>query len=209
MGERRGQGVIELEPESRVRTESRSGGSQFASDIVSKDMNAPAEGRVRQENPSAVLTSPTEGRLRSGMSSSVAVPTNESRVRSNDSVRMGGGTNKYSPSLHDHITRSSTPASDRSSKRNSPVESISTALSSTHISKPKKTLDNPFQENVGASNPFGDDFETEHMENNPFTDEYDETKNPFAEVSPVTQSPDKNPFAKGDYDSQLNPFGDN
>ncbi|XP_071522606.1 vacuolar protein sorting-associated protein 11 homolog isoform X2 [Panulirus ornatus] len=209
MSERHGQGVLELEPESRLRTEGRIGLPQFASDIASKDVNAPAEGRIRQENPSAVLTSPTEGRLRSGMSPSVAVPTDETRGRSNESMRMGGGTNKYSPSLHDHIIRSPTPVSDKSSKRNSPVESISTSLSNTHISKPKKALDNPFQENEGASNPFGDDFETEQMENNPFTDEYDESKNPFAEVSPLTKSPDKNPFAKDDYNSQLNPFGDN
>ncbi|XP_042231236.1 vacuolar protein sorting-associated protein 11 homolog isoform X2 [Homarus americanus] len=209
MSERHGQGVMKSEPEGRLRTEGRGGIAKFPSDGTSKAMNAPAEGRVRQENPSDILTSPTEGRLRSGITSSMAVPTAESRIRANEAKRMGGGAGKFSPSLHDHITGSPTPALDRDLKKTSPVESISTALTGTHISRPKTLTDNPFQEdNASVSNPFGDDFETEHMENNPFAEEYDESKNPFAEDSPRNMTPgDINPFAKDDYESQLNPFG--
>lgn len=215
MGERRGQGILEIESESRLRAEGRKM-AQTSSEPTSQAM---PEGRVRQDKSSAVITSPTEGRMRSQITSSVTVPVAESRLRSNDSARMGGATkgagSKYGSSLHDHITPSPPAATrDRSPKRPSPVESISTALSSTHISRnTQKALDNPFEEpDADSNNPFGDDFETEQMGNNPFEDDYDESKNPFASDSPTHKSPDeKNPFADDsskDYESHLNPFGE-
>lgn len=215
MGERRGQGILEIESESRLRAEGRKM-AQTSSEPTSQAM---PEGRVRQDKSSAVITSPTEGRMRSQITSSVTVPVAESRLRSNDSARMGGASkgagSKYGSSLHDHITPSPPAATrDRSPKRPSPVESISTALSSTHISRnTQKALDNPFEEpDADSNNPFGDDFETEQMGNNPFEDDYDESKNPFASDSPTHKSPDeKNPFADDsskDYESHLNPFGE-
>ncbi|XP_069193192.1 vacuolar protein sorting-associated protein 11 homolog isoform X1 [Procambarus clarkii] len=211
MSERRGQGVMESEPESRLRTDGRSGLSQFMPESALKVTSTPSEGRVRQESPSAILTSPTEGRLRLGVTSSVAVPAAESRIRSNENMRMGGGNNsKCSPSLHDHITGSPARTADRDLKQDSPIESVSTSLSNINISRPKTLSDNPFQdETVDANNPFSDDFETEQLENDPFAGDYDESKNPFAEDSPESKcSDEKNPFAKDDYDSQLNPFGE-
>ncbi|XP_047483617.1 vacuolar protein sorting-associated protein 11 homolog isoform X2 [Penaeus chinensis] len=215
MGERRGQGILEIESESRLRAEGR----KMAQTSSEPSSQAMPEGRVRQDKSSAVITSPTEGRMRSQITSSVTVPVAESRLRSNDSAKMGGAMkgagSKYGSSLHDHITPSPPTASrDKSPKRPSPVESISTALSSTHISRStQKVLDNPFEESdADTNNPFGDDYETEQMGNNPFDDEYDESKNPFASDSPAHKSPDeKNPFADDsskDHESNLNPFGE-
>lgn len=95
---------------------------------------------------------------------------------------------------------------------NQAVESISSALISTQVSSsPKnKPSDNPFQEEdtTNGGNPFGD-FETENMEGNPFADDYDESKNPFAANTPTTLSPDpQNPFESDNYDSSLNPFAE-
>lgn len=207
MGERRGQGILEIESESRLRAEGRKA-AQTSSEPSS-------EGRVRQDKSSAVLTSPTEGRVRSQITSSVTVPVAESRIRSSDSSRMGGAVkgagSKYSSSLHDHITPSPpTSTRERSPKGPSPVESISTALNSTHISRnAQKVADNPFEEpDAEANNPFGDDFETEQLGTNPFEDDYDESKNPFATDSPSRKSPDeKNPFGD-DPNSHMNPFGE-
>lgn len=210
MRERHGQGVMESEPESRLRTEVRGGLSQFTPDRTSRVASPPADDKVRQETPSAILMSPQEGRLRLGVTSNIAVPVAERKLISNEPVRMGGSSSKCSPSLQDHITGSPAPSMDKDFTKSSPVESISSSLSNTHLSRPKTLTDNPFQEeNVGSSNPFANEFETEQLEGNPFADEYDESKNPFAEDSPDSKSPDeKNPFAKDDYDSQLNPFGE-
>lgn len=223
MGERRGQGILEVESESRLRSDGRK-----TAHNEQQPSQAVPEGRIRQEKSSAIVTSPTEGRVRSQITSSVTVPVAESRMRSSDASRMGGtvssggavrgASSKYSPSsLHDHIMPSPPTSSsrERSPKRVSPVESISTALNNTHISRnAQKAVDNPFEDaDAEANNPFGDDFETEQMGNNPFEEDYDESKNPFAGDSPSRKSPEEknNPFkdeSGKDYDSQLNPFGD-
>ncbi|XP_066990678.1 vacuolar protein sorting-associated protein 11 homolog isoform X3 [Macrobrachium rosenbergii] len=199
MGERRGQGVVEVEPESRIRLEARGGMPGKATDTGFYS----SEGRVRQDVASRVVTSPTEGQIRLGVSSNVAVPTPESRVRSAESSRTGG----YSPNLHDHITASPVTSHDRKSNA-SPVESISANIANMTLVQTKDDA---------SGNPFGDDFETEQMGTNPFEDDYDESKNPFAEDSPEHPSQDDknpfsdstdNPFAKDEYDSKLNPFGE-
>ncbi|KAK7080325.1 hypothetical protein SK128_025651, partial [Halocaridina rubra] len=207
MSERHGQGILEIQPESRIRLESGKANEKMNSFVT--------EGRIRQDIPSRVLTSPTEGQVRLGITSNVTVPTPESRMRSAEPSRMGG-TNRYSPSLHDHITPSPvtvTPSQEVTDK-GSTLENISSNLANVSISKLK--TDNLTGEEKTCSNPFGD-FETEQMGANPFEDEYDESKNPFAEDSPKRSSPDEknslvdstdNPFAKDDYDSKLNPFGD-
>ena len=200
MHERRGQGVVEVEPESRIRLEARGGNANKVTDSGFYS----TEGKVRQDIPSKILTSPTEGQVRMGVSTNVKVPMPESRTRAAESKRMGG----YSPSLHDHITASPVTSHDRRSNP-SPVESISANLSNSIKSQTK-------EENLRA-NPFGEDFETEQMGTNPFEDDYDESKNPFAEDSPKRVSPDDknpfsessdNPFGKDDYDASLNPFGE-
>lgn len=203
--EGKGLGVLEAESEGRMRLEGRPG--------MSKIISSGGPSRPNDPNSSKPITSPSEGQLRSSLSSNVLIPSSEGRVRSGEASRMGAGVVavKSSPSLHDHITRS--PRSSRPAEKrnmNQTVESISSALATTQISSsPKnKPSDNPFQDDTSASvgNPFGD-FETESIEGNPFADDYDESKNPFANDSP--NSPDsKNPFGSEDYDKSLNPFGD-
>ncbi|XP_063842053.1 vacuolar protein sorting-associated protein 11 homolog isoform X3 [Scylla paramamosain] len=201
--EGKGLAVLEPESEARIRLEGKPGLSKFSS----------SGGSVRPNDPNAskALTSPSEAQLRSSLSSSILVPSPEGRVRGGETSRMGAGAS--SPSLHDHITRS--PHTTRSADKrtmNQAVESISSALASTQVSSsPKnKPSDNPFQEEDSATggNPFGD-FETENLESNPFADDYDESKNPFAADTPSTTSPDpKNPFESDNYDSSLNPFAE-
>ena len=202
--EGKGLGVLEFESEGRMRLEGKPG--------MSKLISSGGSSRPNDPNSSKPITSPSEAQLRSSLSSSILVPSSEGRVRGGEASRMGAGA--ASPSLHDHITRS--PQSSRSADKravNPTVESISSAVSSTQVSSsPKNTpLDNPFQDEATASgaNPFGD-FETENIEGNPFADDYDDSKNPFADDSPNTISPDpKNPFGSdNNYDSTLNPFGE-
>lgn len=204
--EGKGLGVLEAEPEGRLRLE----------DPVAKSKFVLGGGPARPADPQSrpALTSPSEAQLRSSLSSNIMVPSSEGRVRGAEASRMGGGVaaTKSSPNLHDHITRSpqtTRPASKRGV--NPAIESISSALASTQISSSprNKPSDNPFQDaaepEASGGNPFGD-FETENMDGNPFADDYDESKNPFATDSPSPDS--KNPFSSEDYDNSLNPFGE-
>lgn len=202
--EGKGLGVLEPEPEGRMRLEDPTAKSKF---VVSSGNSRPADPRS-----TPALTSPSEAQLRSTVPSSIMVPSSEARVRGGEASRMGAGVaiTKSSPNLHDHITRS--PQTSRPVERhgiNPAVESISSALATTQISSsPKnKRSDNPFQDEAEASagNPF-EDFETENMDGNPFADDYDESKNPFATDTPSPES--KNPFGADDYDDSLNPFGE-
>ncbi|KAK4311546.1 hypothetical protein Pmani_016962 [Petrolisthes manimaculis] len=209
LGERKGQGILEQEPENRMRYEGRSSAT-----TIQKPPQA--EGRVRQEKPSKVLTSPTEGRLRTGNNTPGTTPSTVNKARPAEAPRaVGGNTSgtKFGQSLMDHITPSPPSNTDhRRTHKHSPSETISTALAATHITAASKTQsENPFGEDqvtAAIGNPFGEDFETEQLEQNPFAEDYDDDKNPFAKDSPKRKSPDdSNPF-KEDYDKQLNPFGD-
>ena len=192
LGERQGQGVLQIESESRKRAQERN------SHNIS---NSASEGRLRSTFQSNVIPNQSEGKVRIDIASNISIPSSEARLRVGDAFSGRGS------SLHDHITP--THSVGPSPESHSPVQSISAALSGSYKSQTssKNAMDNPYEQTGSDKNPFGDEFETEDMGiNNPFEDDYDDKKNPFADdASPKHKAEDSgNPFGDDD-DEELDP----
>ena len=223
MKEARSQPALSSAPEGRLRQTANRGPDLLASGAEGRIRAAEvakyepgssvSEGKLRQTHASSGPTaSASEGRVRGDVSSSINVPSSEARLRT-QGRKFGGqgfgspsgasGGSRGSSSLQDHVT---VPPPPRTASRTPPseVESISSSLVNARRKPSKQTEHNPFEEEA-SDNPFGEDFETEDLETNPFIEE---DKNPFkAEAEDNSEA--LNPFKEeDDYDSSLNPFSE-
>ena len=219
MREARSQPVLSSAPEGRLRQTANRGpdllssgpeGRIRAAEVAKYEPGSSvSEGKLRQTHASSGPTaSASEGRVRGDVSSSINVPSSEARLRT-QGRKFGGqgfgspsgasGGSRGSSSLQDHVT---VPPRTASRTPPSEVESISSSLVNARRKTLKQTEHNPFEEEA-SDNPFGEDFETEDLETNPFVEE---DKNPFKSEA---EDEALNPFKEeDDYDSSLNPFSE-